>query len=273
MLQYSVLASGSTGNAIYIGTERHHFLIDAGLSGKKVEDALSKIGIGISEINGVFITHEHDDHVKGIGVLARKYKIPVYANSNTLDSLPKSVGAIEESLIHRIDTGSILEFGPLAIESFPISHDAKEPVGYVFYRDKYKVSLVTDLGYVSSKIKEKIKGSDALIFEANHDIEMLRVSSYPWSIKQRILSDVGHLSNEAAGEALAEIITNNTQQVLLAHLSKENNLPELAHLAVRNILEDHGITDKDIHLLRTYFDKPTDLYRLESHSNRSLILK
>ena len=271
MLQYSVLASGSTGNAIYVGTGKHHLLIDAGLSGKKIEEALNQIGIEIRDINGMFITHEHDDHVKGLGVLARKYRIPVYANSNTINSLPKSVGTIEDSLLNRVETGSKVEFGNLIVESFPISHDAKEPVGYVFQVDTYKLSLVTDLGYVSAKIKDKIRGSDALIFEANHDIEMLRVSSYPWSIKQRILSDVGHLSNEAAGEALAEIITPNTKQVFLAHLSKENNLPELAYLAVKNILEENGITENNVQLIKTHFDKPTELYRLEDTKSPSLV--
>lgn len=259
MLKFSVLASGSTGNSIYVGTKTSNILIDAGLSGKKIEKSLQTIGLTTSEIDGIFVTHEHEDHIKGLGVLARKYNIPVYANKKTFDNLPKSVGLIDDNLKKFFETSKLVNLGSLKIESFAISHDAAEPVGYIIRENDFKLSIVTDLGYVSSTIKDKIKGSDAYIFETNHDIGLLRMSSYPWHIKQRILSDVGHLSNEESGETLAEIITDNTQKVFLAHLSRENNLQELARLTVKNILEDYGITEQDVKILDTYPDKPTNL--------------
>ena len=272
LIKYSVLASGSTGNSVYVANNEKSFLIDAGLSGKKIEESLQEVGSSLKEIDGIFITHEHDDHVKGIGVLARKYNIPIYANETTLGNLPKSVGNIDESLFHIMDTGSVIDFGELQIESIPISHDAKEPVGYLFTEDDFKLSLVTDLGYVSQRIKGKIAGSDSFIFESNHDVDMLRMSSYPWSIKKRILSDVGHLSNEDSGDALAEIISGDTQKVYLAHRSKENNLLELARLTVKNILEDYGITENEVKLMDTYPNKPTKLEKL-TNKKEELLLK
>lgn len=263
MIKYSILASGSTGNSIYAGNGEKNILIDAGLSGKKIEEGLSKIGVNPSDLDGIFITHEHDDHIKGVGVLSRRYKIPLYANEKTLESLPNYIGEIDDSLKTVFDTGAVLDLGDLQIETFGISHDAADPVGYILREENVQLSVVTDLGYINTKIKDKIKGSDAYVFESNHDVGMLRMSSYPWSLKQRILSDVGHLSNDAAGEALAEIITGNTNSVHLAHLSKENNLIELARLTVKNILEDFGITEADLKLLDTYPDKPTPLNELK----------
>lgn len=271
MIKYSVLASGSTGNSIYFGSEDQHYLIDAGLSGKKVEAGLQKVGVDPKQLDGIFITHEHDDHVKGVGVLARKYNLPIYANEKTLDSLPNSVGKIDDSLKRIIDTNNIVEFGNLQIESIAISHDAADPVGYTIREEDLQLSVVTDLGYINKKIKQKIHGSDAFIFEANHDVEMLRMSSYPWSIKQRILSDVGHLSNEASGEALVDVITSDTQKVYLAHLSKENNLPELAKLTVKNILEDYGITEEDVQLMDTYFNDTTALEILKEKKGEPVL--
>lgn len=270
MIKYSVLASGSTGNCIYVGSEHYNFLIDAGLSGKRIEAALQTVGVDIKNIDGIFISHEHDDHVRGVGVLARKYNIPLYANKRTLGNLPASVGSIEDSLKIVFETGTVKSFANLNIETFEISHDAVEPVGFVITDSDSKLSVVTDLGYVSAKIKEKIKGSDVLIFESNHDVNLLRMSSYPWSVKQRILSDVGHLSNETSAEALAEVITKNTQRIYLAHLSKENNLIDLARLTVKNILEEYGITEEDVKLMDTYPNKPT---QLETILKKELVLE
>lgn len=265
MIKFSVLASGSTGNAIYIGTNNINLLVDAGLSGKKIEASLQEIGLSLKMIDGILLTHEHVDHVRGIGVLARKYKIPIYANFSTLTNLPKSVGNIEDSYKKTFATGAQLQLADLLVENFPISHDAVEPVGYIFRNGELKLSIATDLGYVSQKIKDKIRASNILIFEANHDVGMLRMSSYPWSVKQRILSDVGHLSNEAAGEALVELITEETEKVYLAHLSKENNLQELARLAVKNILTENGISEDKTKIMDTYPNKPTKLQILSSN--------
>ncbi len=259
MIKYSVLASGSTGNSIYVGSKDYNLLIDAGISGRRIEDGLKKIMVNPNDIDGIFVTHEHDDHIKGLGVISRKYKIPIYLNYNTFKNLPNCVGKIDDSLINIIKTELTSEFGDLKIESFGVSHDAIEPVGYIIKVRNLKLSIVTDLGYVNQKIKDKIKGSNAFIFEANHNIDMVRMSSYPWSVKQRILSDVGHLSNEATGEALAEVITTETEIVYLSHLSKENNIRELAKLTVKSILADNNITEDKIKIMDTYANEPTKL--------------
>ena len=268
MIKYSVLASGSTGNSIYIGTTNVNLLIDAGLSAKRIAASLQQIGMSIDCIDGILVTHEHDDHVRGLGVLARRHNIPIYANSKTMEKLPNSLGVIDEACKKIITTGEPINFADLLVESFPISHDAAEPVGYIFRLEDKKLVVVTDLGYVSQRIKEKLKGANVYIIEANHDVGMVRMSTYPWSVKQRILSDVGHLSNEASGEALIELITEATEEIYLAHLSKENNMQELARLAVKNILDEHGITADQVRLMNTYPDKPTKLAVIEDKTQK-----
>ncbi len=258
-----MLASGSTGNAIYVATERTSLLIDVGITGKQAEASLQEIGVDPSELKAILVTHEHVDHIKGIGVMARRYKIPIYANEKTWGELDGQIGTIAESQRHQFEIGEKKEFEDLGVESFGISHDAVEPMGFCFYHGNKKLSVATDLGYVSSRIMETIRGADAYVFESNHDVEMLRMSSYPWSIKRRILSDVGHLSNETAGEALSELLMGQAERVFLAHLSKENNMMELARLTVKNILEEKGLkVGNDVHLRDTYPHRPTKLEEL-----------
>lgn len=259
-MRFSVLASGSTGNAIYVGTDRTALLIDTGITGKQAEAALEEIGVKPSEIKGILVTHEHVDHIKGIGVLARRYHIPIYANLKTWHAMEGQIGTIKEEQRQTFEVGELREFEDLGVESFGISHDAAEPMGFCFYHEKKKLSVATDLGYVSSKIVETIRNADVYVFESNHDVEMLRMSQYPWSIKRRILSDVGHLSNEAAGEALSDFLQGQGERVFLAHLSKENNMMELAKLTVKNILEEKGLTvGNDVHLRETFPHRPTKM--------------
>lgn len=258
-VRFSILASGSTGNSMIVESQENRILIDAGLSMKKIEQLLQERQTQLNAIDAVFITHEHSDHIKGLGALARKHRLPVYANSRTWAELDKLIGDIAEEQVRVMETGERIQVGTLTVESFAISHDAAEPVGYCFYEKDLKISLATDLGYMSPKVKEKIADSDALILEANHDVEMLRIGHYPWNIKRRILSDTGHLSNEAAGEALCELITSRTRGVYLAHLSRDHNLLDLAKLTVQHILQENGILNKyrQIQLMDTYFDRPT----------------
>jgi phosphoribosyl 1,2-cyclic phosphodiesterase len=262
-LRFSILASGSTGNAIYIGTERMSLLIDVGITGKQAEAALKEIGVQPQDLQAILVTHEHVDHIKGIGVLARRYEIPVYANTKTWEAMEAQIGPIAEKQRRQFEVGETREFADLTVQSFGISHDAAEPMGFCFYHGKKKLSVATDLGYVSERIKETLRGADAYIFEANHDVEMLRMSQYPWSVKRRILSDVGHLSNEAAGEALSDLLCGQAERVYLAHLSKENNLMELAQLTVKGVLEERGLrVGEDVHLRETYPHRPTRLEEL-----------
>ncbi|MBN6187267.1 MBL fold metallo-hydrolase [Aneurinibacillus sp. BA2021] len=257
-MKFSVLASGSTGNSFFIESKNSKVLVDAGLSGKQVEKLLSEAGVSAQDLDAILITHEHSDHIKGVGVLARRYQLPVYANSKTWEQLDRQLGTIAEDQRLIMEVGDTVEFGDMKVESYGISHDAAEPMAFCFYEDDAKVSLTTDLGYVSQRIKDTIRGSDAYIFESNHDVEMLRMGSYPWNTKRRILSDVGHLSNETAGEALGDILAGKGEKVYLAHLSKENNMTELARLTVKNILQEYGFEDgSDVELMDTSPIRPT----------------
>jgi phosphoribosyl 1,2-cyclic phosphodiesterase len=263
-LKYSILASGSTGNALYVESEGKRVLIDAGLSGKQVEKLMAQIGIDPTTLDALLITHEHSDHIKGVGIMARRYDLPIYANEATWEAMAPLIGNIEEDKKVVMNTGDSLDFGALKIESYGISHDAAEPVGYCFYEGESQLALTTDLGYVSDRIKEKVRTAQTIIMESNHDVEMLRMGAYPWSIKRRILSDVGHLSNEAAADALCDILGGATEKVHLAHLSRDNNLLPLARLTVQNILEDYGIfLDQEVELADTYFDRATPLEKVK----------
>lgn len=265
-IRFSILASGSTGNAMIVESNDVTLLIDSGLSAKRVEQLMEERDTKGSELNGILITHEHADHIKGVGAIARKYDLPVYANEKTWEELNKQIGELADEKKVVMDTGSMLDFGSLKVESFGISHDAAEPVGYCFHDGEEKLSLATDLGYVSQRVKDKIGDSDVLILESNHDIEMLRIGRYPWNIKRRILSDLGHLSNDAAGEALCDLASSRTNRVYLAHLSRDHNMMDLARLTVNNILEDSGFDTKKEHQVRlmdTYYDRPTKWDRLD----------
>ncbi|SDX29447.1 Phosphoribosyl 1,2-cyclic phosphodiesterase [Marininema mesophilum] len=266
-MKYSILASGSTGNSLYIETENIRILIDAGLSGKQLETKMKAIGADPTQLDALLVTHEHIDHVKGLGVFARRYQLPIYMNEATWGSLPSGVGAIHPDQQRIFPVLSTLQLKDLAIESFPISHDAAQPMGFCFHAEDVSLGLVTDTGYINQRIVEKIRGAEALILESNHDVEMLRMGAYPWNIKRRILSDVGHLSNEDAAEALLDILQGEGEDVHLAHLSQDNNLTELAHLTVRSILEEEGLkVGKDIHLRETWPDRPTPLRKIRKRS-------
>ncbi|MFC7440137.1 MBL fold metallo-hydrolase [Laceyella putida] len=259
-MKFSVLASGSTGNSTFIESDGVRVLVDAGLSGKQIEQRLRQIDIDPSTLSAIFVTHEHIDHVRGLGVLSRRYQIPIYMNEATWRHLPSSVGEVPEPLQHVLETGAALELGDLRIESFAISHDAAEPVAFHIQHGDDILSIVTDLGYVNQRIIDRVSGSHAIVWESNHDVEMLRMGAYPWNVKRRILSDTGHLSNEDAGAALTEILKGWGENVYLAHLSRDNNLSELAHLTVKNIIEETGMqVGRDVHLWPTYDDRPTPL--------------
>ncbi|MEB1808219.1 MAG: MBL fold metallo-hydrolase [Bacillaceae bacterium] len=259
-LQYSVLASGSSGNALYVATENQRILIDAGLSGKKMDELLKTIGCQPKELDAILVTHEHSDHIKGVGILARKYDLPVYANAKTWQAMEKDLGTLSSEQKFHFEREEIKQFGDLEVESFGVSHDAAEPMFYVFHHSGKKLVLATDMGYVSERIKGTIKNADAYIFESNHDINMLRMGRYPWSVKRRILSDVGHVSNEDAAHALADVVGEQTSRVYLAHLSKDNNMKDLARMTVSQILDErdcgHG---HQFSLYDTDPDKPTEL--------------
>lgn len=251
------LYSGSSGNSTFISSSNTKILIDAGLSGKYIERALEDIGESPDKLDGIFITHEHIDHTKGVGIISRKYDIPIYANKPTWIAMEKTLGKVKEHNIKIMDSADIT-IKDLDISTFPISHDAACPVGYSVSCSGKKACVATDMGYFSEDVKNKIKDADVILLESNHDIEMLKFGPYPYSLKRRILSDIGHLSNDACGKAIVDITNNNKKHIMLGHLSKTNNYPELAYKTVVNILEYNAITpDKDIYISMAKRDMPS----------------
>lgn len=247
------IASGSSGNCIYAGTDDCHLLIDAGISGKRIEDSLKKIDLSIKDIQAVLITHEHTDHISGLGVLARKYEIPIYAVKKTADAVLKSkiVGKMDGSLFHYINPEQTFFIKDIMIEPIPVSHDAAEPVAYKLTKQDKTMAVITDLGNYDDYIVEKLKQLDVLFLEANHNVRMLQAGSYPYSVKQRILSDLGHLSNEVSGQLLSEVLHDNLKYIFLGHLSKKYNSPELAYETVRLEVElaDNAYKGNDFPIL------------------------
>ena len=235
MLELCSIASGSSGNCICVGSDSHHILIDAGISGKRIENGLNSIDLQSQEMEGILITHEHIDHIAGLGVMARRYGIPMYATEGTIEAIKRvsSVGKIDESLFHVIRPQEKFEIGDLHILPISISHDAADPVAYRINCKDRTFAVVTDLGTYTEEITAQLQGLDALLLEANHDIHMLETGIYPYPLKQRIMGDKGHLSNQRSGQLLGELLHDHFGTVLLGHLSKENNYEELAYEAVR----------------------------------------
>lgn len=236
------LYSGSSGNSMFITSDRAKILIDAGLPGKKIDEALKAINEETKNIDGIFITHEHSDHIKGVGVISRKYDIPIYANADTWSAMEGSIGKIKEHNIKVIDKRSVTEVGDLSIKAFNIPHDAAAPMGYTVSDGKKNISVATDFGTFTREIYDNVKDSEVILLESNHDINMLKFGPYPYTLKRRILSEIGHLSNEDCGNAIVELVKyGSNKKVILGHLSNTNNQPDLAYATVLNVLNDSGI--------------------------------
>ena len=229
------IASGSSGNCICVGSDTCHLLVDAGISGKRIEEGLHSLDLKTEEMQGILISHEHIDHIAGLGVLARRYGIPMYATAGTILAVQetKSVGKIDETLFHVVEPGVEFTIGDITVEPISVSHDAADPVAYRLSQSGKSMAIITDLGIYDEAIVEKLKGLDVLLLEANHDVHMLQVGSYPYQLKQRILGSRGHLSNELSGRLLGEVLHDGFKAVVLGHLSKENNYPDLAYETVR----------------------------------------
>lgn len=248
-LRFCSIASGSSGNCIYVGNDDSGLLVDAGISCKGILESLKNIGVCNSSIKGILVTHEHSDHMKNIGAMSRKLNIPIYANYRTWQALDGNIGKVKAENIRIFENNKEFSINDINVSPFSISHDAADPVGYTFSFGGRKAGLATDLGYFSQTVKEALKGSNFVMLEANHDIEMLKVGSYPYFLKRRILGEFGHLSNEASGYAACELVDMGVEQIMLGHLSRENNFPQLAYETVRGILEQKGImVQKDVTL-------------------------
>lgn len=233
-MDFCSIASGSSGNCIYTGTDHTGVLIDAGISARQVEKGLNSIGRTAKELNGVLITHEHSDHIRGIGVLARKFGLPIYGTSGTLRAVKNcsGLGVIDEGLFHEVTADESFSIGDLEILPFHTSHDAADPVAYRMNSGDTSAAVVTDLGIYTDYVVDHLKNLDVILLEANHDIRMLQVGAYPYYLKQRILGNRGHLSNENAGRLLCRILHDNLKKIYLGHLSRENNYEALAYETV-----------------------------------------
>lgn len=254
------IASGSSGNCTYIGDGDTVILVDTGISLKKIEEGLNKAGHTGKDIDGVLITHEHNDHIKGLGVLLRKYDIPVFATEGTIQGIKecRNMGKYDSSLFREIGSNDIFSVGNLEIRVHPISHDAREPVCYSFHEGSRKAAIATDMGCYDDDLRQFLMNSDAMLIESNHDVHMLEVGPYPYDLKRRILGDRGHLSNDSSGRLIKELLNDHIISISLGHLSKENNFEELAYETVKSEIQDNPFSDdvRDFNLNVAKRDEP-----------------
>ena len=228
-LAVCVLASGSKGNAIHVSDGQTAFLIDAGLSGVEIERRLGSRGLAPDRLQAIIVSHEHADHINGVGVLSRRYRLPVYLNRKTAGAA-KRIGRLH--CVNTFDCGTVFHIDNLHIHPFSLSHDAEDPAGFTVKTNGIKIGLATDLGVVTAMVTEHLKGCRALILEANHDTRMLIEGPYPWPLKQRIQSRLGHLSNTDSRQLLCDVAHADLEHVILAHLSETNNTPDTALNAI-----------------------------------------
>jgi phosphoribosyl 1,2-cyclic phosphodiesterase len=237
----SVLASGSRGNSTIVQSSATRILVDTGISCRETFKRMKAAGDDPHSLSAILITHEHTDHVSGLLVLARKLKIPVFMTGATHQAWSRALRDAdgERPQLDRLEffsSGRSFHIGDIAVMPFTIPHDAADPVGFTFRTEGMKIAIATDLGYMPPSVRDQLRGCDVLVLESNHDVEMLRVGAYPWSVKQRVMSRVGHLSNSALAEFFATDYDGSASYIVLAHLSEENNHPELARSAAEKAL-------------------------------------
>lgn len=253
-MRFQSLQSGSNGNASYIGTERTHLLLDAGISCKRITEGLQHVSICPDDLQGILLTHEHADHISGLFILSKKYGIPIYGTKGTLDGVREADRnhCIDERLFRVIEKGVPFEIGDLLVNTAPVSHDARDPVAYRITDGHSCMALMTDLGTYTEETVRFLSGVNGLLLESNHDIRMLEAGPYPYVLKRRILGDYGHLSNERCGTLLSQVLHPELSFVFLGHLSEENNYPETALLTVKQSVDfsdnEYHASDFDIRI-------------------------
>ena len=265
-MQLYSIASGSSGNCIFVGTKESGVLVDVGISMRRIRDGLALEGVSLEEMKAILITHEHSDHVSGLGPILRKVPIPVYATAETIQVIWEkgNMANISPGLFHEISPEEEFGIGDMRILPVSISHDAANPVCYALKGDGKKVGIATDTGCYTSKMVEHLKGCDLLLLESNHDINLLQVGKYPYALKMRILGKRGHLSNDASARFLQELLHPGLQYVVLGHLSQENNFPELAYNTVSYELEQNEVWNTlDTELLVAHRNEPTKLLTIK----------
>lgn len=262
-LKISVLASGSSGNAIYVESAKTKLLVDCGLTGKKTTELLRQVDRDPADLDAILVSHEHTDHVHGVGVMSRKHNLDIYANEKTWQAMNKKIGNIKTEHKYLFDVDELKTIGDIDILSFAVPHDAADPQFYTFQKNNKQFVILTDTGYVSDRMRDALRNADAYLMESNHDTSLLRMGGYPWPLKQRILSDKGHLSNEEGALALVDMIGDDTKRIYLGHLSKENNMKEIARDTVEEILyrKDMGVNEQ-FYLYDTDPDEAQGLFTL-----------
>lgn len=256
------LCSGSSGNSTFIEACGRRILIDAGLSAKRISELLEDIDVPVDSISAILVTHEHSDHINGIGVLSKKYQIPVYANAECFSSFPEAISSkIPTSCIRIFEPDHDFYISGIRVFPFSTPHDSSHSVGFCITAKGCKCTIMTDIGHIDSRMLEIASGSDVLLIEANHDIDMLNAGPYPYILKKRILSSHGHLSNEACGAALVELYRTGVRNVVLGHLSQENNTPELARITVESTLKANGIDDVNLTIAKK--DMPAGIFDIQ----------
>ena len=267
-IRLTILGSGSRGNCAFLETDGVRLLIDAGFSGKRIRERLASIGRTPETLSGILITHEHSDHTMGLKVIAAKLGIPIYANRLTLDAISCQTKAQFNSRIFQ--TGQSFQVGNVEVETFSIPHDAQDPVGFLIRSDHGNVGFLTDLGHATRMVLDRVRPAKALILETNYDLQLLQEDTKrPWSIKQRITSRHGHLSNGAAGDAARELVSDELGHIFMAHLSKDCNHPELAEKTVRQEIDKTGA--RHIQINRTDQDAPCPTLVLGVNENHASV--
>ncbi len=241
-LTFCPLFSSSSGNCTYVGTDRIGLLVDAGVSGARVEKELREIGVDPYTLSAILVTHEHTDHIYGVGVLSRRYDLPIYATAGTWEGLSRRAGSIQPKNRIVIDGNEDFYIGDMMIRPFRTAHDAAESCGYIIGVGRASVAIATDIGCVRQGWVNAVDGADIVLLESNYDPAMLQASSYPYELKRRIASTKGHLSNDDAGRAAVELVKRGVRTIMLGHLSRENNFPELAYQSVAAALSEAGLT-------------------------------
>lgn len=260
-MRFCPLCSGSSGNATYIETGNARLLIDAGLSCRRITELMARVGASPKDLTAILVTHEHIDHIRGINVLSKKFDLPVYANADTWSMLRRELKDVAPKNMCVFESDRDFYLAGVRVLPFTVPHDAIHCVGYTLAQGGHKVGVCMDLGHADARILSILSGCELLLLEANHDVDMLMAGSYPYLLKKRILSGSGHMNNEDCAAAIVKLYDSGVRNVILGHLSRENNYPELAMVTVRSALEDAGIADK-VQVAVAAREEPTGVFEL-----------
>jgi len=262
-LRFQSFGSGSSGNCYFIGNASCGLLIDAGIGVRSIRKGLRNLGLDFENIWGVFVTHDHADHIKAVGPIGEKYRVPIYSTREVHAGIQRSYCVTEKLYTSKkyIEKNETIQVGEFKVSAFPVSHDASDNVGYTIEYKEKRITFATDLGYISDEVSAHLKLADFIVLESNYDVQMLEKGPYPLHLRKRIAADTGHLSNDQTGQYLAENYSEKLQNIFLCHLSRENNLPNVAYTTIQNYLENKQIiVGKDVQLTTLERLVPSEIY-------------